>query len=148
MWWYGWSVAGQVYPFKVILVLPRLPKGLFWRLGAPFCTQMLTFVQQSGKVLLSCFSDVSSCVYWVQPKKTQRWKMAGTSSPRHWGTVHTLFCRGCGHQAPCCASSCPTSCHSKEIPQFLMSFWSCPCQKLGFSIWRMKLMSSLHFSRC
>lgn len=32
---------------------------------------MLTFVQQSGKVLLSCFSDVSSCVYWVQPKKHQ-----------------------------------------------------------------------------
>lgn len=147
MWWSGWSVAGQVYPFKVNLFLPRVAQRAVLETGSSILHSVVDLCaakwEGASKLLFWC---VQLCL--LSPtKKTQRWKMAGTRSHRHWGTVHTLFCRGCGHQAPRCASSCPTSCHSKEIPQFLMSFWSCPCQKLGFSIWRMKLMSSFHFSR-
>lgn len=98
---------------------------------------MFSVVQQREKALLSYFSIVSSCDHWVQPKSWQDGKQQEKVLLGAGALIIFPICSGWGHQAPCCASSCPASCRSRQIlicAQFWTSFWGSPCQKLGFSL--------------
>lgn len=115
-----------------------MSKWLSCRQGAPFCTPVTwSFRQWTGKVLLSYFSTMSSCDHWAQPKSCQSGKWPEQVYLGTGAFVTCPICSAWWHQAPSCASSCPASCHSRQIlvcTKFWASLWGSPSQKLWFSL--------------